>query len=112
MVVTLNGYYIQLSPRDLSLISYPISKQIAAGATTTISFPNEFNGFARSIVVSNRDGANAAFIKINGVTSTEIRIPPSGSFSFNDQWCVEINIVAGAAGILDLVAEVVPQVQG
>jgi hypothetical protein len=111
LVITLNGYYIAKSPRDLTLISYPISEQVAAGITRVISFPNIYNGFARGVVISNRDGANAAFIRINGITSTQIRIPPSGSFAFNDQWVSDLQIVAGAAGITDVVCEVVPRGQ-
>jgi hypothetical protein len=107
----LNGYQINVAPRDLTLISYPISEQVAAGVTRTISFPNIYNGFARSVVISNRDAANAAFIRINGITSTQIRIPPSGSFAFNDQWVSDLQIISGAAGITDVVCEVVPQVQ-
>ena len=108
MVVTLNGFQISLSPRDASLISYPISQQVAAGVTTTISFPSQFNGNARSILLSNRDGANAGFIRINGITSTQIRIPPSGSFAFSEQWVNLIEVSAGAAGIMDVAAEIVP----
>ena len=111
MVISLNGFYINFSPRDQSLISYPISEQVAANTTRTISFPNIYNGFARGVVISNRDGANAAFIRINGITSTQIRIPPSGSFAFNDQWVTDLQIISGAAGICDVVAEIVPQVQ-
>ena len=105
---TLNGFSISKSPRDLSLLSYPISIQVAAGVTRRVSFPNEFNGFARSIVISNRDGVNAAFIRINGITSTQIRIPAGGSFPFSDQWVSDLEIIAGAAGITDAVFEVAP----
>ena len=108
----LNGFTISVAPRDQTLLSYPISEQVAAGVTRIISFPNVYNGFARGVVVSNRDGANAAFIRINGITSTQIRIPPSGSFAFNDQWVTDLQVIAGAAGITDVVCEVVPQVQG
>ena len=108
MAVTLNGYVISLSPRDFSLISYPISQQVAAGAVTTILFPSQFNGNARSILLSNRDGANAGFVRLNGLTSSQIRIPPSGSFAFSEQWINLIEITAGAAGIMDLAAEIVP----
>lgn len=106
-MITLNGYSINVSPRDLSLISYPISEQVAAGVTRMISFPSIYHGLARSFVISNRDGANAAFIRINGITATQIRIPPSGSFPLNDQWVTDLEVIAGAAGITDVVCEVV-----
>jgi hypothetical protein len=111
MVITLNGYYISKSPRDLTLISYPISEQVTAGVTRIISFPNFYNGLARGVVISNRDGANAALIRINGISTAQIRIPPSGSFAFNDQWVTDLEIIAGAAGITDVVCEVVPFAQ-
>lgn len=107
----LNGFTISVAPRDQTLISYPISEQVAAGVTRVISFPNIYNGLARGVVVSNRDGANAAFIRINGITATQIRIPPSGSFAFNDQWVTDLQVIAGAAGITDVVCEVVPFAQ-
>lgn len=108
MGVTLNGFQINQSPRDLSLISYPISEQVGAGVTRIISFPTMYNGIARSVVLSNRDGANAGFIRINGITARQIRIPPTGSFPFSDQWVTDLEIIAGAAGIMDVVCEVVP----
>lgn len=104
----LNGFQITAAPRDTTLISYPISEQVAAGVTRRISFPSNYNGFARGIVIGNRDGVNAAFIRINGITSTQIRVPASGSFAFNDQWVTDLEVIAGAAGICDVVCEVVP----
>jgi len=111
MPLTINGFYLGKSPRDESLFSYPIPLSIPAGTTVRRSFINEFRGPARSIVISNRDGVNAAFIRYNGITSPQIRIPPSGSFPINDQWVTDIEVAAGAADSCDVIAEIVPQEQ-
>jgi len=106
--LTILGFNIKKAPRDQTLQAYPLSDQVAAGITTVFNFPTRFNAVARSILVSNRDGVNAAFIRLNGLASSQIRIPPSASLPINDQWIIQLEVVAGAAGITDVAFEVVP----
>jgi len=108
MVVTLNGFTIQKSPRDQSLLSYPVIFTAAAGATSTIDTATQFNGIARSVQFVNQDGANAATARVNGVTSPAFNVPASGAIGFSDQWINQIQVTAGAAGDVIIMFEIVP----
>jgi len=108
MPVEINGFYISRSPRDETVISYPVTINNPLAVTTRTSFPNQFRGFARSVLFINQDGVNAATIRINGITNSTINLPASASFSINDQWIADIEVLAGAAGAVIVLAEIVP----
>ncbi len=108
MAVTLNGFTIQKSPRDTTLLSYPVMVNFPAGVVTTIDTATQFNGIARSIQFVNQDGANAATARVNGVTSPAFNVPASGAIGFSDQWINQIQVTAGAAGAVIIMFEVVP----
>ena len=92
----LNGFTIAKPPKDLKLFSYPVIVLVDAGATRTISTPEEFNGFAISVQFINQDGTNNALARVNGITTPQFNIPPSGQVGFTDMWINQIQIVAGA----------------
>ena len=108
MTVTLNGFTIQKSPRDLSLLSYPVIHTVAAGLTDTIDTATLFNGIARSVSLVNQDGANNALARINGITTNQFNVPASGQVGFSDQWINQIQVTAGAGGSLIVMLEIVP----
>ena len=98
---------IRKSARDLSLISGPIIQTIAIGATTRINYLMQFLGMARSVNFRNNDAANAATLIINNDRTNTINLPASGTFTINDQWVEQVEVVAGAAGTVVVTGEVV-----
>ena len=108
MTVTLNGFTIQKSPRDTTLLSYPVIFTATAGNVTTIDTATQFNGIARSVQFVNQDGANAAVARVNGVASPPFNIPASGAIGFSDQWINQLQVTAGAAGDCIIFFEIVP----
>jgi len=108
MTVTLNGFTIQKSPRDNSLLSYPVLQTIAAGTLGVIDTATQFNGIARSISIINQDGTNAATARVNGITTPSFNIPASGQIGFSDQWINQVQVQAGAAGSTIVIFEIVP----
>ncbi len=101
-------FTIKKSPRDTSLTSRPITISIGAGVTRIVNFYGEFRGIASGLQVINRDGANAITIIINNDRINAFTVPASGSFGMSDQWIEQIEIVAGAAGVTILNAQLTP----
>lgn len=102
------GFKIDRNPRDLTLQAYPLPFVCPAAVTTILNFPNLVNGIARSVEISNNDTTNPATIRLNG---DRINVRTLGLNSFrtiNDQWLVQIDVIAGALGAVDVVAEIVP----
>lgn len=104
MPAVIQGFVVTTKPKDVTLESFPAVDSVAAGATTTISYPNQYKGVALSVAILNQDGANACTISING--SQSFSLSAGGAFSVNDQNIVSVKIVAGAAGVTDVVAQV------
>jgi hypothetical protein len=100
---------IRKSPRDLSILSFPIVRTAALGVTTRINYLQEVLGMARSVNFRNNDGANAATLVINNDTINSIPLPASGTFTLNDMWIEQVQVLAGAAGTVTVSAEVVPR---
>lgn len=99
---------LKFGPRDQNLSSYTIPITILAGATRVVNFYAEFHGIARSIEVINRDAANTALVILNNDRINTFTIATSQQQGFNDQWCEQIEITAGAAGAVNLFIELVP----
>ena len=108
MVYSVNGFQIKRSPTDQQLVAYPVTFIIAAGVTGAVSFPNQARGFAKSVLFINQDGVNAATIRIDGISAQAINLPASASLAINDQWISMVNIIAGAAGGVIVIAQIVP----
>lgn len=104
MPAVIQGFVITTKPKDVTLESFPTVDFVASGATTTISYPNQYKGVALSVAIVNQDGANACTISING--STSFALSAGGQFNVNDQNIVSVKIIAGAAGGVDVVAQV------
>lgn len=86
-----------------------MARIVAAGATDIINFLQQFQGMARGISLLNRDGANAATYILNNDRASAINVPANSLISINDQWIEQIEITAGAAGAVQVTAEIVPQ---
>jgi len=102
----IQGFVVTTKPKDVTLESFPTVDSIAAGATTTIVYPSSYAGVAISVAILNQDGTNSCTISING--SQSFSLSAGGSFSVNDQNIVSVKVIAGAAGVTDLVAQVAP----
>lgn len=101
-------FLIKKSPRDTTITSRPITVIVGAGATRIVNFFGEFHGIASGLQVINRDGANAITIILNNDRTNAFTIPASGSLGMSDQWIEQIEIVAGAAGVSVLQAQLTP----
>ena len=106
MPSVIQGFVISTKPKDVTLESFPTVDNIAAGATTTIVYPSQYMGVAISVAIINQDSANTCSISLNG--STAFNLSASGQFNVNDQNIVSVKIIAGAAAITNVVAQVAP----
>jgi len=106
MPSVIQGFVITTKPKDVTLESFPTVDTIAAGATTTIVYPNSYKGVAISAAIINQDGTNACTVSLNG--SISFSLSAGAQFNVNDQNIVSIKVTAGAAGQTDIVAQVAP----
>jgi len=104
----IQGFVVTQKPKDPTQESFPTVNTIATGATTTIVYPSQYMGVAISIAIINQDGTNACTISLNG--STSFNLAAGGSFNVNDQNIVSVKIIAGAAGVTDVIAQVAPTI--
>ena len=99
-----NNY--QLNSGNVPLL-YPVRVICPAGATTGISFPDQFLGRAISLKISNNDSANAAsyYYNLNGQPQNLA----ASNFSTVDNTVVNyLTVIAGAAGTVLVEAQVLP----
>ena len=106
MPSVIQGFVITTKPKDVTNESFPTVDHIATGATTTIVYPSQYMGVAISAAIINQDGTNTCTISLNG--STSFTLSAGGSFNVNDQNIISVKITAGAAGGVDVVAQVAP----
>lgn len=79
---------------------------IPAGTTQTISFPNQFLGYAVSILISNLDAANIATYQINGDAMPILTLSTASFRAIDDTKINLITVTAGAAGAVQIEAQV------
>ena len=90
-----------------SPLLYPVRVICAAGATTGISFPDQFLGRAISLKISNNDSANAASYAYN--LNGQFQNLAASNFSTIDNTVVNyLTVIAGAAGTTLVEAQVLP----
>jgi len=106
MPSVIQGFVVTTKPKDVTLESFPTVDHIATGATTTIVYPGQYMGVAISVAIINQDGVNACTISLNG--STSFSLSSGAQFNVNDQNIISVKITAGAAGGVDVVAQVAP----
>ncbi len=86
---------------------YPIRVVCPAGATTNISFPDQFLGRAIAIKITNNDAANAASYDYN--LNRVFANLAASSFDVVDGAVVNyLTVIAGAAGTVLVEAQVLP----
>ena len=107
MPAVIQGFVVTTKPKDITLESFPTVDTIALGTTGSIVYPDLYKGVAISVAILNQDGANACQVSING--SQQFTLAAGSQFNVNDQNVISVRIVAGAAGQVDLVAQVAPQ---
>lgn len=84
----------------------PVMVIVPAGTMRVISFSNEFLGNAVSMIISNLDAANIATYQINGETQPVLTLS-TGSFRSIDNTKIHLmTITAGAAGAVQVEAQV------
>jgi hypothetical protein len=84
----------------------PVMVIIPAGTTRVISFPNEFLGEAISILISNLDAANIATYQIGGQSAPILTLSTGAFRSIDDTRIRLISVTAGAAGAVQVEAQV------
>jgi len=95
----------QLPSSEVPIIE-PVSILIPAGATQTISFPDQFFGRAVAIIITNLDGTNTATYIINGSSNVTLTIRSDASRIINDTIISLLTITAGALGAVQVEAQV------
>lgn len=106
----MQGYVLSLpiGPRSEKVRSYTIPLTVGIGLTRIVNFMAEFRGIARSVAFFNRDAVNVATIILNNDRINTFTLASGGSFFLDDQWCEQVEIVAGPAGVVNVFAEIVP----
>jgi hypothetical protein len=102
----IQGFVVTTKPKDVTLESFPTVDHIATGATASVVYPSQYMGVAISVAIINQDGTNACTISLNG--STSFSLSSGAQFNVNDQNIISVRITAGAAGGVDVVAQVAP----
>ena len=107
MPQVIQGYHVNIKPSDPTAESTYVSDIIAAGAgASTIHYPSQYRAYAISAAIKNQDGANACTFSINGQPA--ISLSAGADQNINNQSIVSIQIIAGAAGTTDILAQVTP----
>ena len=89
-----NNY--QLNSGNTPLL-YPVRVVCPAGATTAISFPDQFLGRAINLKITNNDGTNAASYDYN-LNATFANLAASTFATLDNAVVNYLTVIAGAAG--------------
>lgn len=84
----------------------PVMVIVAQGTSKTISFPDEYMGEAVSLLISNLDATNVATYQIGGPAMPTLTLSTSSFRSFDDTKIRLITVTAGAAGAVQVQAQV------
>jgi len=90
-----------------------VKRIVVAGATVTISFPDEFFGEAIDMRITNLDAANVASYQMDGDSQPIIILAANSFVTFGSTRIRLLRIVAGAAGNVQIEATVrtIPQIK-
>ncbi len=106
MPQVIQGFRVTTKPSDTTAESTMVADIVAAGATQTIHYPTQYRSIAISLAIKNQDAANACTFSVNGQPA--ISLSAGADQNINNQSIVSVQIVAGAAGTTDLLAQVTP----
>jgi hypothetical protein len=100
------GYVVNVLPKDPTVPSTYVADIIAAGTTVTIEFPAQYRAVAISVAIRNQDTVNACQFSVNG--QPLVALSAGGSENLNDMNIIRVQIVAGAAGAVEVFSQVTP----
>ena len=107
MPQVIQGYRVTTRPSDTTAESTYVSDIIVAGAgATTIHYPTQYRSIAISVAIKNQDAANACTFSVNGQPA--ISLSAGADQNINNQSIVSVQVIPGAAGTTDLLAQVTP----
>ena len=106
MPQVIQGYHVNVKPSDTTAESTMVADIIPAGTTQTIHYPTQYRSYAISAAIKNQDSLNRCSFSINGQPA--IQLSAGADQNINNQSIVSIQIVAGAAGTTDILAQVSP----
>ena len=106
MPQVIQGYRVNVKPSDTTAESTMVADIVLAGTTQTIHYPTQYRSYAISAAIKNQDGANRCSFSINGQPA--IQLSAGADQNINNQSIVSIQIIAGAAGTTDILAQVTP----
>jgi|TARA_R110000824_G_scaffold385785_1_gene580090 hypothetical protein len=96
----------QINSGNLPLL-YPVRVICPAGATTGISFPDQFLGRAISLKITNNDSANSCSYDYN-LNGQPQNLAASNFATIDNTMVNYLTIIAGAAGTTLIEAQVIP----
>jgi hypothetical protein len=103
----IQGYRVTVKPNDTTAESTYVSDIIAAGAgATTIHYPTLYRAIAISVAIKNQDTANTCSFSVNGQPA--VTLSAGSDQNINGQNIVSVQVTPGAAGSVDLLAQVTP----
>ena len=107
MPQVIQGYRVTVKPSDTTAESTYVSDIVAAGAgATTIHYPTQYRSIAISVAIKNQDAANPCTFSVNGQPA--ISLSAGADQNINNQSIVSVQVTPGAAGTVDLLAQVTP----
>jgi len=107
MPQVIQGYRVTTKPSDTTAESTYVSDVIAAGAAaTTVHYPTQYRSIAISVAIKNQDAANPCTFSVNGQPA--ISLSAGADQNINNQSIVSVQVTPGAAGTVDLLAQVTP----
>ena len=106
MPQVIQGFRVTTKPSDTTAESTMVADIVAAGATQTIHYPTQYRSIAISLAIKNQDAANACTFSINGQPA--VSLSAGSDQNINGQNVVSVQVTPGAAGTVDLLAQVTP----
>ena len=107
MPQVIQGYHVNVKPSDTTAESTYVSDIVAGGAgATTIHYPSQYRCYAISAAIKNQDAGNTCTFSINGQPA--ITLSAGADQNINNQSIVSIQVIPGAAGTTDILAQVTP----
>ena len=107
MPQVIQGYLVNIKPSDTTAESTYVADIIAAGAAaTTVHYPSSYRSYAISAAIKNQDAANACTFSVNGQPA--VSLSAGADQNINNQCIVSIQVTPGAAGTVDILAQVSP----
>jgi len=101
------GYRVTVKPNDTTAESTFVSDIVAAGAAaTTVHYPTLYRAIAISVAIKNQDGTNPCTFSVNGQPA--VSLSAGADQNINGQNIVSVQVTPGAAGTVDLLAQVTP----